>query len=233
MNNIRPTYIKPVLSGAHLKLIAIIAMIIDHASVEFLAKGTSLRVYGRCVGRMALPIFCFLLVEGAFQTKNIKKYALRLFVFALISEIPFDLVAYKNVFYIQKQNTFFTLLLGLLMIWILQQTSNNYLMLISVFACGFAAYYLKTDYGMWGVALILAFYVAKTLPKEGFILFLILMICKGGTEYWGIISIIPIALYNGQRGRQFGHALYLVYPVHLLILHMIWCLYNGTSIFTF
>lgn len=233
MNNLCPKYINPCLSGAWLKIIAIITMIIDHVAVEFCVKGDPIRPYLRGIGRIAFPIFCFLLVEGAIKTKNIKKYAIRLFVFALISEIPFDLVAYKEFWYIQKQNVFFTLLFGLLMVWLLQNTTNNLLLLIGVFSCGFAAYFLKTDYGMWGIALILAFYVATIFPEAGFSLFVILMFFKGGREYWGIFSIIPIVLYNGQRGRQFGHLLYAVYPVHLALIHIIWCMINGTSIFAF
>ena len=233
MNNIRPKYIKPVLSGAWLKLIAIIAMVIDHVAIEFFVKGDPIRPYLRGIGRIAFPIFCFLLVEGALKTNNIKKYALRLFIFALVSEIPFNLVGFKSFWYIQKQNTFFTLLLGLLMVWILQKTTSNLWLIVGVFGCGFAAYLMKTDYGMWGIALILAFYVATIFPEAGFSLFIILMFFKGGSEYWGLFSIIPIALYNGERGKQFGHILYLVYPVHLMIIHILWCLTNGTSIFTF
>lgn len=233
MNNICPKYIKPVLSGAHLKAIAIITMIIDHLAVAFTTTDMPIRACLRGIGRNAFPIFCFLLVEGALKTSNIKKYALRLFVFALVSEIPFDLVLYRSAWAIRKQNTFFTLLFGLLMLWILKSTTNNLLLLIGVFSCGFAAYFLKTDYGMWGVALILAFYVATIFPEVGFTLFVVLMFFKGGSEYWGLFSIIPIALYNGQRGKQMGHALYFVYPLHLLVIYIIWCIYNGTSVFAF
>jgi len=233
MNRACPKFIKPVLCGTWLKIIAIISMICDHAAVEFLAQGDPLRLYLRSFGRIAFPIYCFLLVEGAFKTSNIKKYATRLFIFALISEVPFDLVVYKSFWYIQKQNVFFTLFFGLIMVYILQKTQNAILMLIGTFACGFAAYFLKTDYGIWGVALILAFYIATVNPVSGLILFAVLMIFKGGIEYWGIASLIVILLYNGQRGKQMGHVLYLVYPIHLLLLHIIWCLTNGTSIFAF
>lgn len=233
MNNICPKYIKPFITGSWLKIIAIITMIIDHATIAFVSRGEPMYSWLRGIGRCAFPIYCFLLVEGSLKTSNIKKYALRLLIFAAVSEIPFDLVVYKEIWHIPKQNVFFTLFFGLLMLWILENTTNNILMLIGVFSCGFAAYFLKTDYGMWGVALILAFYVATIFPFVGFVLFAILMFFKGGLEHWGLLSIIPIALYNGERGKQGGHILYWVYPVHLLLIYIIWCLTNGTSVFTF
>lgn len=118
------------ISGSTLKLIAIVTMFIDHAGATVLrailnhpdiTNDLALRdiwvnIYSmsRSIGRLAFPIFCFLLVEGFTHTRNVRKYAGRLFLFALISEIPFDLALKGNWYFPQKQNVYFTLLAGLL-----------------------------------------------------------------------------------------------------------------------
>lgn len=132
--------LKKGLSGSTIKLIAIIAMLIDHTAATILERmmmragytlvmsdnrlmsawiaGHPLLYYSyitmRLIGRFGFPIFCFLLVEGFVHTRNRVKYALRLFLFALISEIPFDLAVHGEWFYTQYQNVFFTLFIGLI-----------------------------------------------------------------------------------------------------------------------
>ena len=81
-----------------LKLIAIITMAIDHVTAVFIPNNTEVYLVGRLIGRLAFPIFAFLLVEGFFHTSNIKKYLTRLGIFALISELPFDLAFYNSKF---------------------------------------------------------------------------------------------------------------------------------------
>lgn len=123
------------ISGSTLKIIAIIAMLIDHIAAAVLEKVLIARGYTlvdnnqflndhqllyysyeimRSIGRLAFPLFCFLLVEGFRHTRSIRKYALRLAVFALLSEIPFDLAFFSKPFYFGDQNVFFTLLIGVL-----------------------------------------------------------------------------------------------------------------------
>lgn len=129
------------ISGSTIKIIAIVAMLIDHIGaviierminqlgvnslntanlqelMQFITKnGGILLIYFlmRAIGRIGFPIFCFLLVEGFLHTKNVTKYALRLLAFALISEIPFDLGFCGKPFYWGYQNVFFTLFIGLL-----------------------------------------------------------------------------------------------------------------------
>ena len=128
-------------SGSTLKLIAIITMLIDHTAATILDRTLAVRGMGnldlsntqavqaflvenrliyfldmtmRLIGRLGFPIFCFLLIEGFQHTRNVQKYAIRLAVFALISEIPFDLAFSGKFFYLNYQNVFFTLLIGLL-----------------------------------------------------------------------------------------------------------------------
>ena len=144
-----------------LKCIAMAAMLCDHASVVFMGQDmTALR----WIGRLACPIYCFCIAVGAKYTRSMPKYLLRLFAFALISEIPFDL-AFADTFYDPEyQNVFFTLLFGLLAIWCLQLLERKNLGALSVLPfigiCA-GAELLKTDYGAAGVAAIFAFYVFR------------------------------------------------------------------------
>lgn len=105
------------LSGFTLKCIAMVTMLIDHIGYVLFPGYVIFRI----IGRLAFPIYCFLLVEGAVHTSNWKKYLGRLFLFALISEIPFNLAIGGKLWYPASQNVFFTLFLGLLAILLLQK----------------------------------------------------------------------------------------------------------------
>lgn len=112
------------LSGSALKIIAIVTMLIDHIAATVIIRILKFGGYNdglyqlyrvmRNIGRIAFPIFCFLLVEGFMHTRDREKYALRLGCFAAVSEIPFDLAFNGKVLEVGYQNVFFTLLLGLL-----------------------------------------------------------------------------------------------------------------------
>lgn len=112
-------------SAEQLKNIALVSMVIDHAAVGLieqseLASGAAWSLCGtamRLVGRVAFPLFAFMIAEGAAHTRDRRRYALRLLLLAVISEIPFDLVAGGTWLFPADQNTVFTLLLGLLAVW--------------------------------------------------------------------------------------------------------------------
>lgn len=235
------------LSGSSLKIIAMITMLIDHTGAALLCtlpgfssqntaplfKGFPFSLYelytiSRNIGRIAFPIYCFLLVEGFFHTKSKKKYALRLFLFALISEIPFNLAFADRLFCLQYQNVFWTLFLGFLCILLLERqkqtaqtkspalqdttTVNTSLILLFFIAL---ATVLKTDYYGLGIILIAIFYYYHTKTKEacifGFLSFL--------WEPFCFPAFLLIPLYNGKRGLRLKYLFYLFYPLHLLILY--------------
>ncbi|MBO4898744.1 MAG: hypothetical protein J5509_00480 [Lachnospiraceae bacterium] len=126
--------IKKGLTGQALKVIAVISMIIDHIGYAILNRMPGVNDPGklisviymilRTIGRPAFPIFCFLLVEGFLHTRSVGKYAIRLFIFALISEIPFDLAFYGKPISNNHQNVYFTLLIGVLVLWAFKKISS-------------------------------------------------------------------------------------------------------------
>ncbi len=209
-------------------------------------------VYGiyevmRYIGRMAFPIYCFLLVEGFLYTRSVKKYALRLFLFALISEIPFDLAIAGQWWSLEYGNVFFTLLSGLLLIWALSYVEKFYefwmeknwdsflgkLMVaiaggfVAIVLGGFAEIVLKADYGMAGVFAIAVMYLFRQMRELGFILaILLLSVMSSNTEILALLMLYPLMKYDGTRGKNIKYVFYAFYPVHLLILGLI-CLGLG------
>ena len=217
------------ISGSGLKLIALITMLLDHiGAILVVSQGPYYTL--RLIGRIAFPIFCFLLVEGFLHTKNLSKYALRLFLFALISEIPFDLAFYHTVFYPDSQNVFFTLFIGLLVISCNRSLNDALknkpgILLIcraAVIAAGMGiAWYLKTDYsytGVFAISLLNEFRNNRTIATVNACFFLFLL---SPMEISAFACIPLIRAYNGKRGLSLKYVFYVFYPVHLLILYLI------------
>ncbi|RPA58673.1 hypothetical protein EF384_07215 [Aerococcus agrisoli] len=219
------------ISGSTLKWIAMITMIIDHFAVgifipmmeagqlstfDYSSVYTAYTI-SRAIGRLAFPIFCFLLVEGFFYTSNVKKYAIRLGIFAIISEVPFNLVIDQTFWNLGYQNVFFTLLIGLVTIWSMSKVENNFLKLIPALLGIVLAELLHTDYGAFGVLLIAVLYQYRELR-------LWQSIIGGLMVAWEITAPISFVLsyfYNGLKGRYNAKWLYWIYPVHLLIFGLI------------
>jgi len=140
---------KQPLSQEALKLTACIAMLIDHIGAYLLPQYTLLRI----IGRIAFPIFCFLLVEGVNHTRNPKKYLQRLAVGMVLSEIPFDLAFFRDGISWAHQSVMVTLLLGCIMV-LLMHRSKGFRKLLWLVPFYFAAEWLRTDYGGEGILLI-------------------------------------------------------------------------------
>lgn len=224
-----------ILSGSILKLIAVITMLIDHTALilspqiplmtaPLLSVGSNtitLYYIMRKIGRLAFPIFCFLIGEGFAHTRNQKRYAFRLFLFAFISEIPYNFMKGDNLFYIKSQNIFFTLFLGVLLLYIFENINREFLKGIAMLLiCGLAVI-LKPDYGLSGTLLILLMHVLRHLPAVQAVLAYPFL--SGGL--FSLAAFIPINMYNKKRGFIHSTALkylfYLFYPLHITVLLII------------
>ena len=222
-----------IFSGSTLKIIALITMFIDHFALTVLYWGILepiapisydspyykvYEIYKICrnVGRVAFPLFCFLLVEGFAHTSNRKKYLMRLAIFAVISEIPFNLAVNHQLIDLSSFNVFVTLLLGFLAIWGMEVLREKpMLMLLPPIAAGFIAHLIQCDYDYRGIILIVILYVFRH--------YRIYQTVFGALSlYWewpAMFAFIPIALYNGKKGRNIKYFSYVFYPAHLLLLY--------------
>lgn len=255
------------ISSAVLKNIAVVTMLIDHIGAVIVTRlliqnglykamvnreaydawvGQNGGMYGiymamRIIGRLAFPIYCFLLVEGFQKTHDVKKYLGRMFLFALLSEVPFDLALSGKVWNAEYQNVFFTLLIGLLVITGLRlaeqrltgtETVKKLLRVgldaVIILAGCALALILKTDYSFKGVLAITVLYLFRNRKKAqiwgGVIIFLLM----DGLEMLAAFSFILIWFYNGTRGKQNKYFFYFFYPVHLLLLWLI-CVAMGIA----
>lgn len=212
-------------------MIAIITMFIDHSAVilypifdilvaPFSIGGKMISIYWimRKIGRLAFPIFSFLITEGYRHTRDKKRYGLRLLLFAAISEIPFNLLHSNHWFDSDGQNVFFTLFLGFLLIHIYEFKLNQLIKFFAMAGVALLAKLLKTDYGYVGVLLMFVIYLFQNMPAvQALVAFRML---SGGIAAW--VAFIPINLYNGKRGfiksPWLKFAFYIFYPAHILVL---------------
>lgn len=217
------------LNSLHLKLLAMATMLIDHMGATLFPYA----LWMRCVGRLAFPIFCFLVAEGCAHTHDKKRYAARLLVFAVLSEPAFDLM-HGVWFTMDYQNVLWTLL-GALVCWAVEWASAGgalwqRLPAEAAIAVGFLlAQWLNTDYGGWGVLLVTLFYLTREVRNRWAIqlvgLALFCWFCSAWRlEMLAMLSLIPICLYNGERGfsnKALQYGFYAFYPVHILILSVL------------
>ena len=204
------------LDSFQLKCIAIVSMALDHTGAVLYPS----QIWLRCLGRIAFPIFCFLIVEGLFHTHDVRRYMGRLGVFALISEIPYDL-AFRGVpLEYAHQNVFFTLLIGIGMVVLLERNREWPVKAVILLLAMWLAVLIRSDYNFRGVLLIFVFYIFHesrwlAVTAGGFWNFLY----QGVIQKYGVLSVLPLALYNGERGRKMKYFFYIFYPAHLLLLY--------------
>ena len=223
-----------VLSGSALKVIAVLSMLLDHIAIVFVspdgpvwfsALGQQITLYWcmRVIGRMAFPIFAFLIVEGVRHTHDRVRYGINLFVFALVSELPWDRLFYGSWFTMRKQNVFFTLFLGYLAICLFEKLRGRFwLQASSLIALFVVASFLRADYGNKGFCFILMVYALYEYR-----IFQALLTGAGllSSTWFPALAYIPLMLYNGKRGfikgKVLKYAFYAFYPAHMLVLYLI------------
>lgn len=227
------------LSSFMLKIIAVVTMFIDHFGLLFLENHHTAYMIARGIGRFSFPIFAFILVEGFYYTHDRIKHGILLGIFALISEIPYDMM-YGSFFDLGKQNVIFTLFIGYLMIWALDDISMyqvnysenmlkkigagrlNTILELLVMLLGFAvAYFINCSYAYAGVMIILCFYVFRKHHIGRLVVNMVfnMGMFGYGLQWLGALSAIPIAFYNEKPGKyQWKYFFYVFYPVHIFIL---------------
>lgn len=228
--------IKRKVTGLKLKIVACITMCIDHIGAVILEKYIpisksieTLNIAFRLIGRMSFPIYCFLLVEGFKYTSNKQKYIFRIALFALVSEIPYDLAFYGRVIDWTGQNVFFTLGLGLLTLYILEAiTHSNISSLIRLICCSFTilfagvlnALLLHGSYGFFGICTIAAAYLIRK-KEDAYMAECAILLLMSYSEATSLLALPLIHIYNGERGKSLKWTFYIFYPAHLLILTII------------
>lgn len=203
----------------------------------------------RYIGRVSFPIYCFFIVEGMIKTRNRKKYARRLGACALISEIPFDLALEGTVIDFGHQNVFFTLLLGMFAIWVIDSFTTKkewdqlkIIALSMMSGIGFmlVAELMMTDYSSVGVAVIIAMYLVRRFTEKKikywapvvYVTGVALLCFMGMNEAWALLTLPLFFFYHGKKGWNAKWFFYLFYPVHLLVLAIL-CLCLGLKGWSF
>lgn len=219
------------ISADLLKWIAIITMFIDHIGAAVVEKtNIYLLPYGkvldftlRFIGRLAFPIFCFLLIEGFYHTRSRKKYLCNLLLFALISELPFE-ISFLGEIVIGFRNVYWTLAIGMIVMLILEKIKEralekqNLWVVLTVAAGAVLAQLLHTDYGAIGVLLIYILYQTHDNRKKQCTLGAI----ATAYEITAPIAFLLIYRYNGvRRQKHLKYFFYAFYPLHLLFLYWI------------
>ena len=220
-----------VFSGAQLKYIAFLSMLIDHVNkaliYPYLNGGLLLKISDLfdVLGRIAFPLFAFFIVEGFFKTRSRKKYLLNLLIFGVISEVPFDMFTTRTFFNPRYNNVLFALALSLVTIWIID-TLKIKLEKIPGYVeewMGIQEFlFLSVDYDYHAILIVYFLYVFYNKPILSCV-FGYLSIFK---EIWALLGFGFILMYNGKRGRQNKMINYWFYPVHILILGILRMVFN-------
>lgn len=209
------------MNGKDLKRIAMLTMLADHIGFLLIPPGPVYFLL-RTIGRLSFPLFCFLLVEGFFHTGDVKRYGRNLLLFAVISEIPFNLVCGGSWFFPAYQNVFFTLFLGLCMMACLRQVHGEVWSAAVVLLFAAAAWTFQCDYHALGILMIAFLYRYRTGSISIAVPAVFAALLSLGNLCAAAISMVFIYFYDGTRGKQGNkYVYYLFYPIHLLILYLL------------
>ena len=224
-----------ILNANALKIIALVSMIIDHVGVMLFPS----TLWLRCLGRISMPIFAYMIAEGCRHTKSIGKYFLRIFILGALCQVVY-FVAYQSLYL----STLISFSLSVLTIALLKKLIHArkkgaffFYSLLNLLMLGFMlfllyppqfmdAYGLVLDYGFYPYLIPIILYF---LPAKGWriaALIPLLYFLMQGLEWQQIFSFaaLPILLlYNGERGkRNLKYLFYIAYPLHLVIIFIIY-----------
>ena len=215
----------PTLSGSALKVIAVISMVSDHCAYYLMEHDTMIYEAMRCFGRIAYPVFAFLMAEGFRHTRNRMRYFLLLLGFAVISEVPWYLLNGAD----GTHNVMFTLVLGAMALAASEALKKDGILCGAVIlSIAFFASWSGVDYEWRGILMIVIFYLLGVSERNSLVFNRLVQL--GYTfplmMYYGIVgtilSCIVIFLYDGRRGFVQGnvakYGFYAFYPIHLFVI---------------
>ena len=213
------------LAQEDLKIIGCVTMVIDHLGVLFFPW-----VELRIIGRIAFPIFCFLIAQGVAHTRDLRRYLDRLGSCAILSELPYDLAFYGGICD-DRCNVMVTLFIGAAVLAVLQSDRAEWLKVVTLLVGALVARWLGADYGALGVLMIVLF----SFELPGWVNFVLLgsfFFFSGSAtvvvfqwvipiQMFGLLALVPIAFYQEEKrwyAPWIKWGFYLFYPVHLLVL---------------
>lgn len=218
-------------SGNQLKIIAAIAMVIDHIGSYLFPQMMLLRI----IGRLAYPIFAFMIAEGFEHSKNRRRYLMRMVAMAVLLQLVYGIVM-KSLY----QCIFVTFSLSIALCMVadnaMKRTNplNLILLALSVIGVWFVTTILpdalnKTDfwidYGFFGVMLPVTVFMAKTKRTKLFIftvMLCFLWMTYGYVQVFALMTVPLIALYNGEKGKlRMKNFFYIFYPAHMVVIYLI------------
>ena len=224
-----PLKMFPLLSGSALKIIAVLSMVTDHCAYFLLDSNSWVYEVMRCFGRIAFPVFAFLVAEGFAHTRNRIRYFLSLLLFAFISEVPWYLLNGVD----GTHNVMFTLALGVAALAAFERLrEHRVLCCCSLLLMAWLAAWSGTDYEWRGVLMIVVFYLFSTIRSMNTPIILCRMLQLQFAfllmMHYGIIGALlacaVIFLYDGTRGFIHGnvakYGFYTFYPVHLILIYL-------------
>lgn len=223
------------MNAFQLKLLAVIAMIVDHIGVFFFPDV----VLFRLIGRLAFPIFAWTIANGARHTRNVRSYALRLFGFAILSELPYHFAGTFRDPEFSQINVLFTLFIGLIAILVIQRSPKPFWPIPIIFLA-LIADLLHADYGSLGVLAVVGFYLfasqraALVIYQSAIFLFPYLLtgisdsakfaeqfsgdILEKNMQLFGLLALVPLAQYDNKPGKHMGYFFYLFYPLQFVVI---------------
>lgn len=232
------------ISSFTLHVLAMAFMLCDHLWAVLYSESEWLT----CLGRMAYPIFAFMIAEGCFYTHDLRRYMLRMFLWACLTEIPFNIMYGGSVFYPYHQNVLWTFLESLLIIALMKKCRARFKKFTAAALCAaivifgyILGYITMTDYYGEGILTVLIFYFFRERSLKNRLiqligLYILNVEMLGGYSYiiniaghetefvqqgFALLALIPIWLYKGRQGfhnKAFRYACYAFYPGHIIIL---------------
>lgn len=219
------------LNNNHLKLIAMLAMLCDHVGLHLLPEFPVLRI----IGRLAYPIFAYMIAEGCTYTRSKAKYLRNLALLALLCQAVY-FFAMGSLY----QSILVTFSLSVITIYCFDAARKHkrpayYLLLCAelILIC-VICYFLPglrilrdfdIDYGLCGVLLPVAVYIAPSKPWKllaAAVMLVGLGYTYGGIQWYGLCALLLLALYDGTRGKyKLKYLFYIFYPVHLAVIYLI------------